>query len=149
MLRDAIWGQSWRYNFGAKWYWAVMRGTWKFDSWNQRLNSVHRIFRANFFAIVHTFVETKMAVGSRGPRPPGSAPDPHWKKVYTQLFAEGTRCMAIETNDRRLRSLHLGPHLFLGTLFPFDPTHAKLCCIGNCTMPFFYQSCVLQPRNCW
>jgi hypothetical protein len=56
MLWDAISGQCWRYNFGAEWYWVVMWGTWKSDSLLNcilrseiKVNSVHRIFRANFF----------------------------------------------------------------------------------------------------
>jgi hypothetical protein len=44
-------GQSWRYNFGAKLYWVVVWGTWKFDSVLNyfeieiKVNSVHRIFQ--------------------------------------------------------------------------------------------------------
>jgi hypothetical protein len=43
-----------------------------------------------------------------------------WEKCPNLLFVDGLRCMAIETNDRRLRSLQknlLSPkHLFQGTL---------------------------------
>jgi hypothetical protein len=59
--------QSWRYNFGAKWYWVVMWGTWKFDTLLVRpeikVNSVDRIFRANFFAM-----DKYCALGMRQPK---------------------------------------------------------------------------------
>jgi hypothetical protein len=50
-----------------------------------------------------------------------------WKKCPTLLFVDGLRCMAIETNDHRLRSLQLNL-LFPGHFFPGDVIS---CYTGN------------------
>jgi hypothetical protein len=58
--------------------WTILRSEIK-------VNSVHRVLRANFVAIVHKFVENKKLVvdsrgGSRLPIPSGSAPAMHPRK---------------------------------------------------------------------
>jgi hypothetical protein len=77
-----------------------------------------------------------------------------WKNCPTSLFVDGLRCMAIETNYCRLRSLQrdmLFPgYLFQGTLFPVTPASsqaAKMRAMTRHILRGAYVTCACEPRN--